>query len=126
MAEDAGVDAYLVKVAALLGGSHRTRTRLLDELRDHLDDAIRAHRAQGVSEQQAASEALARLGAPEAVAHAWARRCTRLRRRQRARAAVLVATAAAASLLALAQHADGRPHPALPPPSHCLPRQRCN
>jgi hypothetical protein len=122
-------DRYLRELAARVAGSRRARRRLLTEIRDHLDDAATAHRSAGMQPLQAEQRALELLGRPAELAEAWDARRTLLRKRRRGRAAILIATTATASLLAAAQHADGRRDPAPPtrcsvargltPPGHC-------
>jgi len=105
-------DVYLRDVAGRLAGSRRTRTRLLAEIRDHLDDAAAANRSAGMHPLQAEQRAVELLGNPASLAEGWEARCSRLRRRRRGRAAMLIATSAIASILAAAQHADGHRDPA--------------
>jgi hypothetical protein len=109
-------DRYLHEVAARLGGSRRTKKRLLTELRDHFDDAVAANRVDGVHPARAEELAVESLGPPAVLATAWRARSARLRWRRR-RTGLLIAAIASASILAAAQHADGRS------PSH--PVVRC-
>lgn len=67
----AQLDAYLADLARRLPGPRRRRARVLAELRDGLDHAVADHTAAGLAEAQAADAAIARFGAPEAVADAF-------------------------------------------------------
>jgi len=111
----ATAERYLRELAALVPGSRRTRRRLLAEIGDHLEDATRANHDAGMRAALAEQRAVEHLGPPAALAQAWHARCARLRRRRRGRGAMLVVTAAIGSILAAAQHADGRRDPAAPP-----------
>jgi hypothetical protein len=103
-----GRDAYLRSVSTSLTGSRRGRKRLLTEIGDHLEDAIVAGLGMGIHPDEVERRAIERLGPPAIVARAWSLRCSRLRKRQRRVVGLLSAVAAAASLLAVAQHAEGR------------------
>ncbi len=105
-------ESYLQELAAVVGGSGRPRRRLLGEIGDHLDDAIRANCSAGMHVALAEQRAVEELGPPDLIGHAWEARCARLRRRRRGRGATLVLAATVASILAAAQHADGRRDPA--------------
>jgi hypothetical protein len=62
------IDRYIAELTSQLNVGARGRTRILAEVRDHLDDAV-AHRAQsGDRPEQAATEALDAFGSPAAVA----------------------------------------------------------
>jgi hypothetical protein len=105
---------YLHAIGGRLTGSARTRARLLREIGDHLDDAIAANLAAGMPAPEAAERAVASLGSASALVEAWEARCSRLRRRRRRRSAMMITAVTAASVLAAAQHAEGRraPEPA--------------
>jgi hypothetical protein len=64
--------AYLSHVAARLQGPRRRRERILAELRDGLDEAVAAHRRDGLPADQAAQAALDGFGTPAQVAAAFA------------------------------------------------------
>jgi hypothetical protein len=118
MAEPTGRDVYLASLAARLTGSRRARNRLLTEIAGHLDDAISCGVEAGARADEAERRAIDLLGPPAAIAGPWNERCSRIRERQRRRVGLLVATATAASVLAVAQHADGR-RDQVPPPAAC-------
>jgi len=67
----ARLEAYLFDLARRLPGPRRRRTRILTELRDGLDHAMADHRADGLGDDSAAAAAIARFGAPQAVADAF-------------------------------------------------------
>lgn len=104
-------DLYLRDLSTQVTGSRRTRTRLLAELRDHLDDAVAAGIDAGLEATEAEEQAIEKLGSSDALTRAWEARRSRLRRRRRGRIAMLVGAAAVASALGVAQHADGRRAP---------------
>ena len=81
---------WLEELAALLRGPRGARRRLLAELEAHVEDAI----ADGLDEEAA----LARLGAPAAVAERWNADTTR--RRWQVRAQILAAAVAVAAVAA--------------------------
>jgi HAAS domain-containing protein len=63
---------YLSTVGAQLPGPPATRTRIIDELRDGLVEALEVHVAQGSSPQEATAAAIAEFGDPRMVAKAFA------------------------------------------------------
>ncbi|MEV6493373.1 permease prefix domain 1-containing protein [Actinoplanes sp. NPDC051633] len=69
---DAQLAAYLAAVAARLRGPRRCREAILAELSDGLDQAAYDHRAAGLPPGAAAATAIARFGAPQAVADGFA------------------------------------------------------
>ena len=102
MAETTSATArYIAELTTGLSGSRRDRARLCEEMRCHIEDALRGDELLG-----AESRIIEQLGTAQQIADAWALRCHTRRARQRKRGA-LVAAAATASLLALAQHAQG-------------------
>jgi hypothetical protein len=70
--------AYLARIAQRVGGEERDR--LLEELRDHLEDAVAAHRARGVSPTAALELAVQGCGSPAEVAAAVHRNSERMER----------------------------------------------
>lgn len=58
---------YLARVAARLRMPPRAEIDVLEELRAHLDDAVGALEAEGLTAADAEREALARLGSPDAL-----------------------------------------------------------
>ena len=69
---DPSVDDYLADLAVRLRGPEGVRSRILAELRDGLEDAIRASLARGMPQDAAAREAMKTFGSPEAVARSFA------------------------------------------------------
>ena len=67
-------ESYLARVSAALPVADERRVAILDELRDHLHEALDAARERGLGEEAAAAEALARLGSPAEVAAGFAER----------------------------------------------------
>jgi len=74
--QQAGVDAYLGEVGTRLHGPRRRRARILVELRDGLDQAVADQLAAGLPAERAVRVAIARFGAPTAVADAFAAELT--------------------------------------------------
>jgi hypothetical protein len=68
----ARVDGYLGELAHLLRGPRRRRAQILAELCDGLEQAIADQTTGGRISDQAAAAAIARFGAPQAVADAFA------------------------------------------------------
>ncbi|HET6749694.1 MAG TPA: permease prefix domain 1-containing protein [Actinomycetes bacterium] len=69
-----GLDAvadYLSTVGARLTGPLAARTRIIEELRDGLTEALEVHLARGRSPQEAAAAAVAEFGDPRMVAVAF-------------------------------------------------------
>ncbi|NUR77089.1 MAG: hypothetical protein HOQ28_12495 [Thermoleophilia bacterium] len=100
---------YLRAVAGDLGGSRGARTRLLTELRDHIEDSLEA-------EGRRAGEVMARLGAPGDVVASWQAHTAAVRAQNRRRAAVLALAVATTVALGIVQHASG----------HRTPHQVCS
>ncbi|MDP3969750.1 MAG: permease prefix domain 1-containing protein [Nocardioides sp.] len=66
------IDAYVTSLASATTGRPTRRTpRLLQEARDHLEDAALAGQARGLSRHQAEIEAVSAFGAVEQVAPAY-------------------------------------------------------
>ena len=59
------VDRVLEQVRVQLDLDAEREHELLEELRDHLEDAVAAARAQGLDEEEALAEAVARFGVEE-------------------------------------------------------------
>ncbi len=59
------VDDVLARVRARLDLDAETERELLEELRDHLEDAVAAARARGLDEEKALAEAATRFGVEE-------------------------------------------------------------
>jgi len=66
------VESYLAEVAIGLRGPWRQRKRILAELRDGLDEAIRDRCVDGLPSDRAAAAAVASFGEPQQVAGAFA------------------------------------------------------
>lgn len=64
MARDELVAGYLDQLRGALGGEPIDRDRLLEELEDHLQEAIACQEARGVDEAHAVSQALRACGTP--------------------------------------------------------------
>ena len=62
------IDAFLESFRARLRGSRRARERILDEVRDHLDDAVRDLESRGVEPHSAQQEALRSFGPADTLA----------------------------------------------------------
>lgn len=71
MADDAAIDEYLAAFDHHLIANSRQRARLLEEVGDHLRDAVDDLAARGMTRPAAADLAIARFGSPEDAA----RRC---------------------------------------------------
>jgi hypothetical protein len=104
-------ERLLDDLAGSLRGPRRARRRLLTEIEEDFEDALRAERAAGLSSPAAEAEVLARFGCPEDVVERWnsdqAERRVAIRRN-----AVLAALAAAiAGALGVTQYASGRNAP---------------
>jgi hypothetical protein len=61
------LERYLDQVCRSMGGPKSLRQHVRQELREHLLDAAAAHRAAGLSEQEALDRALSDFGGPEEV-----------------------------------------------------------
>lgn len=66
------LEPYLDRLFDLLGGTGAAGRRILSEAQAHLEEAIQANGAAGMSQEDAEREALARFGAPEQIAQAHA------------------------------------------------------
>jgi hypothetical protein len=66
------VEAYLAEVAARLGASRRARDRIVDELRDGLLTAARAHREHGLTVAESEATAVGEFGPPQLLARLFA------------------------------------------------------
>jgi hypothetical protein len=66
------VDAYLGEVAAHLRGPRQSRSRILTELHDGLEQAVYDRVVGGMPQSAAEHEAVAEFGTPHLVAAAWA------------------------------------------------------
>ncbi len=65
------VERYLKELEALLFCHVESKRRILDEVRDHLREALERERAKGSSEGHAEDRVTARFGPPEVVAQAF-------------------------------------------------------
>ncbi|GAA4656699.1 hypothetical protein GCM10023347_03200 [Streptomyces chumphonensis] len=101
------VDAHVAALSGLLRGPRRLTTRMLDELRDGLTDAVAAHRRDGVPPRRAAELAVRAFGAPEELAPAFQRELTIAQARRTARSAALAVPFAAACWLLLRTAGSG-------------------
>lgn len=66
------IDEYLAQLGVLLRGPSATRGAVLDELRDGLLEAQRAHSTSGLDSEEAAARAIGEFGDPGTVAAAFA------------------------------------------------------
>jgi uncharacterized membrane protein len=111
-------DEYLTGVERELCGGRAARGRLLQELRDHIDDAFAA----GVDDP------VERLGSPAGVVTAWRAHVRVTRARTRRRAALLALTVATTGALGVVQHASGHrpPHPSCAANAAAAARDDCD
>ena len=65
------IDAYLARLEGRLRLAAPEKARVLDELRDHLLEAVAAEVAGGASAEEAARRAVQRFGEPDALARAF-------------------------------------------------------
>jgi hypothetical protein len=105
---------YLQKLSRALGGSARSRKRLLVEVEDHIADSTDHQIALGVEPAEAERRALEQLGDVATIKSAWEMRSARQRRRTRRHLALTIAATTIATLLAVAQHAQGGHTPTTP------------
>ncbi|GAA2333319.1 hypothetical protein GCM10009854_05910 [Saccharopolyspora halophila] len=70
------IDRYVAELAAELRGPARTKERLLDEIRDGLDDCVAAHLDAGKPRSEAVAEALREFGTPAELAPGCQRELT--------------------------------------------------
>lgn len=70
------IDRYVAQLAAELRGPGRTKERLLDEIRDGLDDCVAAHLDAGKPRAEAVAEALREFGTPAELAPGCQRELT--------------------------------------------------
>jgi hypothetical protein len=109
-----------------LAGPRRARRRLVQELDAHVDDAIAAELANGLTHDQAEAAVLARLGRATDVGLRWSADASARRWTARANlVAVGLVIAAVAAPVGLAQRSTQKPslHVRQPArPSHILPR----
>jgi len=107
-------DDFRSELAASLRGPTRSRRRLLQEIDDHLEDAIDSELAAGLDPSEAEREVLERLGGPMTIAARWNEDEAR-RNGTRRRNGLLVALCAVTALaLAGTQYAAGRNSPSPP------------
>ena len=93
------IDGYLRDLAHRLRRSPALRERMLEEAREHLEEAAAERRRQGLDEHAAALESVAQFGSPRSLARALVPR----RRRRIIRAAALSVGACLVGGLAFAQ-----------------------
>jgi hypothetical protein len=72
----AAVDRFVAQLAAELRGPRRTKARLLEDIRDGLDDCITAHLDDGKPRSEAVAEALREFGTPAELAPGCQRELT--------------------------------------------------
>jgi hypothetical protein len=109
-----------------LSGPRRARRRLIHELEAHVDDAIAAELADGLTREQAEAAALARLGTATEVGRRWSADASARRWPTKANLlAVGLVIAAVVAPVGLAQRSTQKParHTRQPArPSHILKR----
>jgi hypothetical protein len=59
------LERYLDQVCRGIGGSHKLRQHIREELREHLMDVVAKHQADGMNEEEAVARALNDFGGPE-------------------------------------------------------------
>jgi hypothetical protein len=69
---ESGVESYVTRLELELGKRFVTDPSIIDEVRDHLADAVERGLQQGCSATVAEGEAIERFGTPETVARAFA------------------------------------------------------
>jgi hypothetical protein len=108
------------ELRSALRGPRRARVRLLAEVQDHIDDAMRAELERGADPTAAQAIVLEQFGDPAVLASAWNdAQAQRRRSAQRRAVAVIAMLASTAAVLGVAQHADGgREETPSPPRGH--------
>lgn len=110
-------DQLLDELASSLRGPRRARRRLLAEIDEDFEDALRAERAAGLSARSAEAEVLARFGCPDDMAERWNGDQAERRGAIRRNAVLVVLAAVIAGALGVTQYATGTNSP--------VPRSKC-
>jgi hypothetical protein len=66
------IGVYVARLEPDLLGRRRTRRRIAEEIRGHLEDAAARYLDEGVAPRDAQARAIARFGAPQTVINSWA------------------------------------------------------
>ena len=66
------VSAYIAQLEPDLFGRARTRRRIAEEVRGHLEDAVARHLEEGLSPEEAQRRAIKNFGSPQVVIDSWA------------------------------------------------------
>ncbi|WP_031505915.1 permease prefix domain 1-containing protein [Streptomyces megasporus] len=88
------VEKYVATLSGALRGPARLKGRLVEEIRDGLDDTVAAYMREGASYERAAREAVREFGTPDGIAPSCQRELTIAQARHTARVAALAAPAA--------------------------------
>jgi hypothetical protein len=110
-------EQLLDELAGSLRGSRRARRRLLTEIEEDFEDALRAERAAGLSARSAEAEVLARFGCADDLVEPWNSDQAERRGAIRRNAVLVVLAAVLAGALGVTQYASGRNSPG--------PRTKC-
>lgn len=101
---------WLQELGASLRGPRRARQRLVDELNAHIEDAVAAELADGLTLEQAEAAALARVGSASQLADRWSADTSDRRRTGRVRVLALgFVIAAVVAPVGLAQRSGSTP-----------------
>jgi uncharacterized membrane protein YccC len=101
---------WLQELGASLRGPRRARQRLVDELNAHIEDAVAAELADGLTLEQAEAAALARVGSASQLANQWSADTSDRRRTGRVRVLALgFVIAAVVAPVGLAQRSGSTP-----------------
>ncbi|WP_222947007.1 permease prefix domain 1-containing protein [Streptomyces sp. TRM49041] len=93
------IDAYVAALSDSLQGPARAKSRMVEEIRDGLDDAVAAHTRAGVPYERAAELAVRDFGAPDRLAPTFQHELTIAQARHTARAAAFAVPLAVACWL---------------------------
>jgi uncharacterized membrane protein YccC len=101
---------WLQELGASLRGPRSARQRLVDELNAHIEDAVAAELADGLTLEQAEAAALARVGSASQLADRWSADTSDRRRTGRVRVLALgFVIAAVVAPVGLAQRSGSTP-----------------
>ncbi|TVL94128.1 permease prefix domain 1-containing protein [Streptomyces sp. SAJ15] len=102
------IERYVATLSAALQGPARDKARLVEEIRDGLDDAVAAHTCEGVPYERAAHAAITEFGSPDNLVPSCQRELTIAQARHTARAAALAVPFAIACWLVIRTAGDDR------------------
>jgi len=101
---------WMEELGESLQGPRRAKQRLVNELNAHIEDAVAAELANGLTPEQAETEALARIGSASELANRWSTDTSTRRRTGRARVLALsLVIAAVVAPVGLAQRSGSKP-----------------